>query len=321
MIANNPTSRFYVRMNGKIRGPFDLDRLRSMRQRSRIGPRDELSADRRKWVLAGSVTDVFPDGFVGMEADANALDWHYMRSGQQQGPVTLATLQALAQSDGLAPHDSVWKLGTPGWVLASQVSELAFPPPRSLWQSLHGGIRLGIVVVGFLLLIAPIWMVLAYYANQTNAAKEQIHQRIENEKWIAEQKLKKELFETEQKLKKEMHDENLKQAKDFHDEHMSAAQRRNDQGMYAQSGSATSGAATTNASGALAIGDYITNPQYLQKWIGRIKDTNGRTYRVQITWADSSSKYYKGQSLDLLDDEFKPLKNVCAKAFVQGYKQ
>ncbi len=179
MIASNTTSRYYVRMNGKIRGPFDTERLRSMRQRNRIGARDELSPDRRKWVLAGSVTDIFPDGFVGVESDPNAADWYYMRSGQQQGPFALAALQALAQSSGLAPHDSVWRLGTPGWVLASQVPELAFAPQQTWWQSLHGGIRFGIIAAALLMIIAPAWMVLSYYQNQTNLARDQVRQQIE----------------------------------------------------------------------------------------------------------------------------------------------
>ena len=179
MVASTTASRYYVRMNGKIRGPFDTERLRSMRQRNRIGARDELSADRRKWVLAGSVTDIFPDGFVGVESDPNAADWYYMRGGQQQGPFPLATLQALAQSSGLASHDSVWRLGTPGWVLASQVPELAFAPQRTWWQSLHGGIRLGIIAAALLMMIAPAWMVLSYYQNQTNLARDQVRQQIE----------------------------------------------------------------------------------------------------------------------------------------------
>ena len=179
MVASTTASRYYVRMNGKIRGPFDTERLRSMRQRSRIGARDELSVDRRKWVLAGSVTDIFPDGFAGVESDPNAADWYCMRGGQQQGPFPIAALQGLAQSGGLAPHDSVWRLGTPGWLLATQVPELAFAPQRTWWQSLHGGVRLGIIAAALLMVIAPVWMVLSYYQNQTNLARDQIRQQID----------------------------------------------------------------------------------------------------------------------------------------------
>src|SRR5438046_2068272 len=72
--------------------------------------------------------------------------------------------------------------------------------------------------------------------------------------------------------------------------------------------------------GKFAVGDYITNRGFFQKWIARITDTNGKTYRVRITWADSSTQFYKGESIEFFDDEFKELGNVCAKAIFQGYK-
>ena len=179
MVASATTNQYYLRANGKIRGPFELERLRSMRERNRLGPRDELSADRRAWMPAGTVTAIFPDGFAGVERDAEAADWHYMRAGKQAGPVTLMTLQALSQSGELTPQDSVWRLGTSGWILASQVPELSFPPSRSWWNSLHAVTRLGIVVAGVLLVITPMWLVLGYYQKQ-----------VEYRKWVAEQDLK-----------------------------------------------------------------------------------------------------------------------------------
>jgi len=87
----------------------------------------------------------------------------------------------------------------------------------------------------------------------------------------------------------------------------------------ANSGNSSSPQASSNAA-AFAEGDYVTNRGFFQKWIGRITSVNGRTYTVRVTWADSSSPFYKGKSVDFLDDEFKALGNVCTKAAFQGYK-
>lgn len=205
MVASAATTQYYLRVDGKIRGPFELERLRSMRQRNRLGPRDELSVDRRTWMPAGTVTAVFPEGFAGVERDAEAADWHYMRAGQQQGPVTLMTLQMLAQSGELAPQDSVWRLGTSGWVLASQVPELSFPPSRSWWYSLHAVTRVGIVAAGVLLFIAPIWLVLGYYQQQATLVREQSRIRNEDEKWRIEQEVAEKRWQIEQNDKWKMH--------------------------------------------------------------------------------------------------------------------
>ena len=71
---------------------------------------------------------------------------------------------------------------------------------------------------------------------------------------------------------------------------------------------------------AFDVGDYVTNRGFFQRWIGRVTAVDGNTYTLRITWAHSSSPYYSGQSVDFLEDEFKALGSVCAKAMFQGYK-
>ncbi len=57
-----------------------------------------------------------------------AANWHFLKNGQQQGPVTAEQLRGL-----IAPADLVWKEGLPQWVPASTVPNLlpskAAPPP------------------------------------------------------------------------------------------------------------------------------------------------------------------------------------------------
>jgi len=188
-----PPRHYYVRINAKVRGPFDVGRLVSMRGRGRLNPRDEVSLDRRQWVAAGTIAEVFPEGFAGTDRNPEALDWHYNCRGQQMGPVSLATLQSLAQGGQLAPTDSVWKLGTPGWILANQVPELTFPqPPETWWAKSSGATKAGILVAASILVMAPIGLVLANYWHTIDMAKQQIAQQLEQEKFRLDQQQRQE---------------------------------------------------------------------------------------------------------------------------------
>ena len=199
-----PPRHYFVRINSKVRGPFDVGRLVSMHGRGRLNPRDEVSLDRRTWVAAGTIPEVFPEGFAGTDRNPEALDWHYNCRGQQMGPVSLATLQTLAQSGQLASTDSVWKLGTPGWILANQVSELTFPhAPESWWARSGGPTKAGILIAASILVMAPIGLVLANYWHQIESTKQQIAQELDNEKWRLQQQQLKEEQTLEQQQRKE----------------------------------------------------------------------------------------------------------------------
>ncbi len=188
-----PPRHYYVRINAKVRGPFDVGRLVSMQGRGRLNPRDEVSLDRRQWVAAGTIPEVFPEGFAGTDRNPEALDWHYNCRGQQMGPVSLATLQSMAQGGQLASTDSVWKLGTPGWILANQVPELSFPQAPESWWARSGGItKAGILVAASILVMAPIGLVLANYWHTIELTKQQIAQQLEQEKFRLDQQQRQE---------------------------------------------------------------------------------------------------------------------------------
>lgn len=54
-------------------------------------------------------------------------DWHFVRDGQQQGPITFQALQAMAQAGQLRAEDPVWTPGMAGWASAGQTAGI-FPP-------------------------------------------------------------------------------------------------------------------------------------------------------------------------------------------------
>ena len=56
---------------------------------------------------------------------AAAAQFFYSDNGKPVGPVTLAEIQARIGSGAITPDTLVWKTGTPGWVVAKQLSEIA----------------------------------------------------------------------------------------------------------------------------------------------------------------------------------------------------
>jgi tetratricopeptide (TPR) repeat protein len=53
-----------------------------------------------------------------------STQYHYLREGQQFGPVSAEQLRQMATSGWLRPHDLVWTATFPGWVPASKVKGL-----------------------------------------------------------------------------------------------------------------------------------------------------------------------------------------------------
>jgi len=52
----------YVRIAGKVHGPFDGDKLKRLAAAGKISRDDELSRDQQKWTPAGNVKGLFPPG-------------------------------------------------------------------------------------------------------------------------------------------------------------------------------------------------------------------------------------------------------------------
>ena len=89
----------------------------------------------------------------------SAAEWYYTLNNQQQGPVTLETLQAMAANGQIQRTDLVWRQGMANWQPASDVPGVfggAAAPAPGAWQ----GPPMGGTPVGY-----P-GQPIGYYANQ-----------------------------------------------------------------------------------------------------------------------------------------------------------
>ncbi|SFJ02073.1 GYF domain-containing protein [Planctomicrobium piriforme] len=142
--------KHFVRINGKVLGPFELDQLRSLRDRGRLLPDHEISPDRRQWEPASRLTALFEQAkatagagadSAGLppfpdvaESDSPSTEWFYSQSGNQSGPISFKKLKKLARDGQLEPHDLVWHDGQTEWSPAGDHSGLFGAGQRSGYQ-------------------------------------------------------------------------------------------------------------------------------------------------------------------------------------------
>ncbi len=151
------TEALYVRLRGRVLGPFDEEKLRALARRGQLGRLHQLSADGVNWSPASTYPHLFvpADGQArraaeappagqpqpaggpawsakpaeprkpAAAADTDPRQWYYELDGQENGPVSRAALMDGIASGRLKPTNQVWAEGMEGWVMAGEVPELA----------------------------------------------------------------------------------------------------------------------------------------------------------------------------------------------------
>src|SRR5579871_6259285 len=127
----------YIRIRGRVLGPFDVPQLQSLRQRGQFHRFHEVSEDRQRWFSASKLDEVFaaeedglaPEGPAPQqerkEAGATrppgtgpspATGWYYAdAAGKQNGPVSTDGLLSLIGTGAVASDTLVWKEGMANW--------------------------------------------------------------------------------------------------------------------------------------------------------------------------------------------------------------
>jgi hypothetical protein len=135
----------YVRIRGKVLGPFGFTQLKTLRDRGQFRRFHEVSEDRKNWVPASTLSDLFPgeeamvetDGHLREEPSAQAdvslepvipsqkesapqqspAEWYYIDSDEKRhGPVSRETLISLHFNGAINGSTPVWKAGLSEWL-------------------------------------------------------------------------------------------------------------------------------------------------------------------------------------------------------------
>ena len=147
-------NQLYIRMRGRVLGPYDQEKLQSLARRGQLSRMHELSTDATNWVRASTYPELFvsedlppvavtqdslgdghaPGKEEGQPRRTSGQRWWYGKNGAEAGPVDQATVQQMLASGSLSSDDIVWTDGMTQWIPARQVPGLlpapgAFSPP------------------------------------------------------------------------------------------------------------------------------------------------------------------------------------------------
>ena len=151
-------NQLYIRVRGRVLGPYDQEKLKSLARRGQLSRLQELSQDATNWVRASTYPELFvsedpPPVAVASQAvsesrpatsgDGHAprgsARWWYNKNGAEAGPVDQTALQSMLASGQLGPDDIVWAEGMPQWVTARQAPGLLPTHNGSGLQGLQHG--------------------------------------------------------------------------------------------------------------------------------------------------------------------------------------
>ncbi len=155
----------FIRLRGRVQGPFTAAQLQLMHQRGQFSRAHEVSEDRLNWRSAATLTNVFvapkarplpqlkpvpkpepDDALVDLDDEVEEPVrkpvvmgpakmvkpvWHYSVGKDTYGPVTILELRALLAGGQLKGSDLVWKEGLADWAPAAEVEELSGSPGHS----------------------------------------------------------------------------------------------------------------------------------------------------------------------------------------------
>jgi hypothetical protein len=135
-------TQLYVRIRGRILGPFDEGKLRELAKRGQLSRLHDVSKDAMVWVRASEYPNLFLflDGTdqgkttldsskaasrielatsqntsQAMAASMAARRWWYRKNGAEAGPVDTITVQQMLASGNLGLDDVVWTEGMAQW--------------------------------------------------------------------------------------------------------------------------------------------------------------------------------------------------------------
>ena len=186
---------WFVRVDGKVRGPFNANVINSMKDRGRITPSSELSNDRRAWYPGYEFSDLFnepveiqqaisaPSSASATSTLPAATGYFYNDQGVQTGPVTIGRLQELAAAGVLTESDLVWFEGAPDWFPASGLSELTFTKQtQTVKKWIFQNKVLACIAAAALLVavIMPIWYILQLNSARSAELRQKSEQQTAN---------------------------------------------------------------------------------------------------------------------------------------------
>ena len=138
---------YYVRIRGKVMGPFPVHQLKGLKERGQLQAFHEVSTDRLNWFSASTVTEIFPSAEPAPQASRSTspastgeptpssvspapasqpatgmMDGWFIADdmGNRQGPIDALTFKIMRDSGQIDAETMVWRQGMTDWVSAEK---------------------------------------------------------------------------------------------------------------------------------------------------------------------------------------------------------
>ena len=139
------SATFFVRRQGRIEGPWSLNKLRAEVKLRKLGRHHEVSQDGDSWHRAAELEGLFPkvekrrvvtatsqpettESEYKLSPDEDQSEtkvWYCYINDDQQGPMTLSELTQLVERGQILLDDLIYRDGNEDWLPAEEVPELA----------------------------------------------------------------------------------------------------------------------------------------------------------------------------------------------------
>jgi S1-C subfamily serine protease len=138
MSETTPIATYFIRVRGRILGPYDIGQLKVLRGRGQFSRANEVSVDRQTWQSAAAIEDLLatktpidvrqsgsePRQSAAPATPSSGSSWYYSVGSERRGPLSTAEMKALLESEQVNSGDLVWREGLREWVAISTVPEL-----------------------------------------------------------------------------------------------------------------------------------------------------------------------------------------------------
>lgn len=125
---------YFLRMQGRVTGPFTMEKLKALRIRGVFQPFHEVSTDKLNWTPASSISEIFSvvspvQAAIPAHQDAESRPadlatpdvqpWYYLDARKEQiGPVDADAFPSLVLQAVVNKKTLVWSPGMPEWLEA-----------------------------------------------------------------------------------------------------------------------------------------------------------------------------------------------------------
>lgn len=134
--------KYFVRVKGRVVGPFTVKQLNTLRVRGQFSQSNEVSADGQNWESAATLESVFgttkktkreidTDTRESIAPSPDSDQWHYSIDGEQHAATTSAKIHQMLETGDLNLRDLVWKEGMEDWAPLAEIPEFNRAPADS----------------------------------------------------------------------------------------------------------------------------------------------------------------------------------------------